>query len=103
MDFEQKQGRLHRGKSEAIFEPVEQRIKRDKKYVLMLYHATLRYRQPKKRVSKHRISLKYRFGDEPVYTYNEIDKFDSIRLTPLRNSQWYTRFMNKCRMTYALM
>lgn len=35
MDFEQKQGRLHRVKSEAIFEPVEQRIKRDKKYVLM--------------------------------------------------------------------
>lgn len=99
----QRQGGMLIDESTAIFETVCNRTKSDKKFLIKLYHTTLRYRQPKKRVTKHRNSLKYRFKNEPIYYYDEIERMDDIELAMLRNAQWYTKFMNKCRMTYALM
>ena len=81
-------------------------IERRRRYLLTLYHIMIGYRQPKRRVSKHRISLKYRFNDDPtraVLTPEVIDKINSYALMPLPNSEWYTIFVNRLNMKYAFM
>ena len=78
--------------------------KENKKFLLTLYHITVGYRQPSKRVTNKRISLKYRFKDLPsddVITYDVLCRMDKIRTASLTNAGWYVRFMNRCKMTYA--
>ena len=78
--------------------------KDNKKLLLTLYHIVVGYRQPSKRVTNKRISLKYRFKDSPsddVITYEVLCRMDKIHTASLTNDGWYTRFINRCKMTYA--
>ncbi len=79
-------------------------IKENKKFLLTLYHKMLGYRQPSKRVTNKRISLKYRFKDLPsedVITYDVLCRMDKINVMSLSNAGWYARFINRCKITYA--
>ena len=79
-------------------------IKANKKFLLTLYHIMVGYRQPSKRVTNKRVSLKYRFKDSPsedVITYDVLCRMDKINVMSLSNAGWYARFINRCKITYA--
>lgn len=96
--------------AETLFEamnlhPITTSVEDDKRILMYTYHSILRYRQPTKRVTKKRISLKYRFKDVPtdaMVPYELLERFDRIHLMRFkRNAGWYAVIINKCKVIYA--
>ena len=80
--------------------------KRDRIFVMLLYHIIVGCAQPNKRVTTKRISLKYRFRDVPyhnILTNDVIERLDKIDTSGERNREWFIMFINRCKMEYAFM
>lgn len=78
----------------------------DKKYIIELYHIMIAYRMPIKLKSKKSKHIKYRFKSLPferVLTPNVITRLDTVDTSKMNNSEWYNKFINRCKMNYVFL
>lgn len=78
----------------------------DRKFLILLWHIMVGCKQPSRRVTTKRISLKYRFKERPfdkILTPEVIDRLCKVYVGSVRNAEWFIMFVNRCKMEYAFM